>query len=78
MGRELGVLYWRLSLRSGRHRAPDTANSTRGTEQPPIQPPNNMVQQQGRLEGHDTSESRTAGPVCGNGWFGGPLSRRRV
>jgi hypothetical protein len=33
--------------------------------------PNASVQQQKRLERQHTSESRTAGPVCCNGWFGG-------
>jgi hypothetical protein len=32
--------------------------------------PNDIVQQQGWLEGQYTPESRNAGPVCCNGWFG--------
>src|SRR5262245_56961855 len=32
--------------------------------------PNGEVQQRGRLQRLHTSESRQAGPVCCNGWFG--------
>src|SRR6266508_1592005 len=35
-----------------------------------IGPPNDRVQQRGRLRGLHASESRHAGPVCCNGWFG--------
>jgi hypothetical protein len=34
-------------------------------------PPNAKVQQRGRLQRLHGSESRNAGPVCCNGWFGG-------
>jgi hypothetical protein len=33
-------------------------------------PPNDEVQQRGRLQRLHGSESRHAGPVCCNGWFG--------
>jgi hypothetical protein len=32
--------------------------------------PNDRVQQRGRLQRLQTAESRNAGPVCCNGWFG--------
>jgi hypothetical protein len=31
---------------------------------------NDQVQQRGRLERGHTTKSRSAGPVCRNGWFG--------
>ena len=33
-------------------------------------PPNDQVQQQGRLERSHATKSRSAGAVCHNGWFG--------
>src|SRR5439155_3596278 len=64
-----------------RHRKSDTEQPRSHTDefsvhlfsllhQSKIDRPNEEVQQRGRLRGPDASESRHAGPVCCNGWFG--------
>src|SRR5438105_2222428 len=46
-----------------------TVISTRSAIKEPPRP-NDRVQQRGRLERSHATKSRSAGPVCCNGWFG--------